>query len=885
MEVPHEPLFVLRQHRAAVLSCSFYPTYVSCGYPFSHPKGEKGSEKGTQELLSPTTKSASHGVSHRSATTCSFSYAHYFLTGDADGVCILWDLRSRKPLLSFDPVLESERQKKMKENEKSMFVTHSTTNRGVLSVGFFPSNILVKVDQMPKKKLLLRCEDQSSRAEDVLSPSYAEFLATENKVNFLSHSPSAISNVKLIERTTAESKKKNVGSDSTRKIGLMQRFGLNRRSRIVENGGSARSFLSLPGFSTMNLKEAKCLHCTDKQSRKWGKRENLSSHSVFFFTQCRNQELYIWELRIGGGSDMDEDEKESNESERKNVCNGSNSNSYLSSTSFSGVFHPLFLSLLYVLPSPQCGFCQVSCAYTYEWRPISSLSLSHSRCPTNNEKNKNSSLYEVSFFSYFAIPQDGPDGVVRICCAHILPEISSLSCVTSFCSSNTCSQLKYQQLTGSFSPSRLLLIPLNLQNHWKEVSLARTFKGGMIMNLHMSRNCASLAGAFESGHVSLFQYRCTSRECHSAHCWGLPQSGSGSERNVDNLGCNAKSSGMPSSCPFEAHLVGVLRAFAEPCVSCFWEPDSSWWRKEWKFFDGSCTSFETREEENHGSSMQSTTSGVVVAASAEGTLHCYQWDQWEKINSFNSKMGESNVFSQDAVRDWSLRWSVRLSRGIGQLFVQGEVVVIGCWDSTIRILSLVNGKVVSILPHHREAVSGLAVCEATLYFIFCAFSDAHHCTNTTSPASFPLHLKDEGRIILPHCDKLSQTDDQVNNEEVGRIISKAIAHRGLQALASFGFDIHYMRNGEEDRFRGGISVLQAKAVTRPDSISCIPMVTSQKKSGGEVVSLESHTLSNTESSEMCIHFASVSKDLTVALWNIDFKVLRSRSGFVEGTSR
>lgn len=885
VEVPHEPLFVLRQHHAPVLSCSFYPTYVSCGYPSSHPKGDKGSEKGTHELVGPTDNSASHWVSHRSATTCSFSYAHYFLTGDADGVCILWDLRSRKPLLSFDPVLESERQNKTKENEKSTFVSHPTTNRGVLSVGFFPSNILVKVDQVVKENLLLRCEDHDSIAEDVLSHSCAEFFANENKVRFLSASASATSNDKLTESTTAESKKKNAWSSSTREIGLKQRFGLNRYSRTVQNGASERPFLSpSPSSTTPNLKEAKCLHSTNKQSRVCGKHEGLCSHSVFFFTQCRNQELYIWELRISGGFEIEESENESNEGDKKNVCNGLNSNSCLSSTSFSGVFHPLFLSLLYVLPSPQCGFCQISCAYTYVWRPVSCFSLSLSRCPPKNEKNRTCSLYEVSFFSYFTIPQEGPDGVVHIWCAYFLPDISPLSCATSFCSSNTCSQLKIPQLNGSSSPSRLVLISLNHQRNWKEVSLARTFKGGMIMNLHMNRNCASLAGAFESGHVSLFQYRCTSKECRSVDCWRLPQTARGSEKDDDNLRCNDNSSGMSSSCGFEPHVVAVLRAFAEPCVSCFWEPDSFWWRKEWKFFDGSCTSSEIREEKNHGSSIPSTTSGVVVAASAEGTLHCYQWDHWGKMNSFNSKMEESNTLPQETVREWSLRWSVRLSRGIGQLFVQGEVVVIGCWDNTVRILSLITGKMVSILPHHRDAVSGLAVCEATLYFIFRAFSVANHRTVTTSHTSFPMDLKEDGRITVSHCDKTCQTDVQVNNEEVGRTIFKAIAHGALQALASFGFDIHYMRNGDVDRFRGGTSVLQAKTETGPDSSSCIHMATSQGKCGGEVVSLQSHTLSTIESSEMCIHFASVSKDLTVALWNIDFKVLKNRSAFAEGSS-
>lgn len=871
-ETPHEPLFVLRRHRAPVLSCSFYPTYGSFGYHSPWPDLGKVSEtrETNEDLKVSSSNVSSFLTTNVSSIISSSTYAHYFLTGDADGVCILWDLRFRKPVLSFQPVLEGERQRKGLPKELSNIISYPMCNQGVLSVGFFPSTITVRGNQF-SKKLLSPSDDHEKKSEDRLRTDIV-FDENAKSLRIRGDVGDRRSEEDLSERCNGEAEGGTLRSTCTGRIGLVQRFALHRRPRTLRHTGSPDINSSTCSPSrTPNLNEDNVVGCVDQLMCRESVDKSTPPLSLYFFTQCRNQHLYVWEFVICGGiGEGRKKEKSIGDSHLMDTPRGS--------TTFScGYFSLRSPSLLYVLPSPQCGFCQVSCAYSYEWDYVADSAFSVSS-QKGRKYRRDFWDYKVSFFSYFSIPQEGSDGVVDLWCGHFDSGRSSLATSASLSLSSTKIEWKNCNLLSS-SSSPLILTPLLAQGNRRGFSLAPSFKGGMIMGLDMSRNAVSLAGAFESGHISLFQYRCTSEDCHANHLSGFPQF----RKTQGKLGynnVNGRSTKMLFSCDFKPHLLAVLRAFAEPCITCAWESDLYWWKKEWKYFKSGSPNIKEVEEEDHLFSMSSTSWGAVVAASAEGMIHCYHSLEEGKISSTNKDGKESTVaLHQDTLRGWSLRWALKFPKGIGQLRIQGEIVVTGGWDSTIRLLSLTTGRVISILSHHREAVNGLSLCDATLYYLFSSGSNGKCETPIALAPPFSTPREREC-TVLPHPEEVSGTSDQLGKKEVGEIISEALARGAAEALTSFGFDIHFMRSGGGIGFCDGADKTETKGRVRseepfPDSFNTI----SGQKVGGVLTSLSSHINSDTRRSEICLYFASVSKDLTIAIWNVDFRVLSTGNNY------
>lgn len=877
-EIPHEPLFVLRQHRSPVLSCSFYPTNVSSGRPSLFSSSKESNEpqemKGEPRVSTPFI--SSYLRSNFSSSICSSTYAHYFLSGDVDGVCILWDLRSRKPLMSFKPSVEAGRQRTDPRKELDGIPSYGTGNLGVLSVGFFPSNIIVKIDRFSQEKLEFSTDNHEKKGEAVDYHTGELTIENENKAGV--GGLNAPFEGKLTKWSVPVGTKEELVGGRTGKIGLIQRFGLHRRFRTSQNSASLQTTSSFaPSAGIENLNESKNAYWGVQPISEGGSDVNTPC-SLYFYTQCRNQELYIWEFSIGGDDKSEGEEKrgrKGSEGVTEILENFSTSTRPSESTSFNSVLPLGNPSLLYVLGSPQCGFCQVSCAYTYEWRWASDLSLPIFFPQKNEWKRKDCWVYEILFSSYFSIPQEGPDGVIHLWCARFATDMFSMNCSTSFCSSTGIRWTRQSHfLSSSF---RLVLTPLHSQRHSRGFSLSHSFNGGMIMSVDMCRNGASLAGAFESGHVSLFQYRCTSEKCGIHQSSGFPHT-LNVGKNCEETDENATSTGLLSSCSFEPHVLAVLRVFPEPCVSCAWEADCYWWKDECKRSrraDSGRPYGST--EKDHPSVVFSAPGCVVVAASAEGMVHCYRCAQEENVIS--PKIGEresSIVPLQNTLREWSLSWTLRLSKGIGQLHIQGEVVVIGCWDSTVRLLSLETGKVMSILPHHREAVNGLSLCGATLYYMFPASRHEKRCASCFS-ASFSRFSTVEDTKGIAHSNEVLESCHQLTSEDVGEIISETLFRGAAKALTSFGFDIHYMRSGgrvePHECSRGSEASGGRNTKPSPSSfLSAIPG-TEFTENG---TNFSFPTDSGAEGNETCLHFASASKDLTIALWNIDFNVLRSR---------
>nr|CCC94097.1 unnamed protein product [Trypanosoma congolense IL3000] len=112
--------------------------------------------------------------------------------------------------------------------------------------------------------------------------------------------------------------------------------------------------------------------------------------------------------------------------------------------------------------------------------------------------------------------------------------------------------------------------------------------------------------------------------------------------------------------------LGVIRTFAETTLSCLWSGNT------------------------------------LFASSAEGRLQCY------------SVLGDVEINDSHLVCDdcpslaCALLWETTLPKGLGCMAVQGNLIVVGSWDHTLRLFDF-SGRVISIFTTHSGAVNQISM--------------------------------------------------------------------------------------------------------------------------------------------------------------------------------
>lgn len=660
------------------------------------------------------------------------SHSHFFLTGDVSGVCVLWDMRIRKPLSIFEPVRLAMSIDNIRNEDDKRGGGGGRGEEGlvgILGVGFFPKGLVL--EKKNSNNNINRVEERMKRSSSWNSspspvPLEKTLAATENKIN---SSFSCInSSIKEGEEVVVQEKNSRLYEPREERRGGM-RFALRRR---MGNAHPSQGTL----LNTNNGMEECGAYKTSHNN-------NHHHHTeLFFFTQCRNQAVYIWRLHI---PDDDHDDASSNP--------------------------PLIPTLIHTLDGFQfpVGFCRMTCAYAYHHHHhhrndnelgnlqhvSSSLSegtnaeMDNNNSNNDNDDNDKSNKKEYSgssenekavscvvipTVSFFALPQESTDGRITVYCAKVVEEESERSCA-------------------------LLLSTLVPEHHRGGFPLASSFKGGTIMCLNVCPDACHLIAGFESGHLVLARFRrnneTSARQAVPAY-EGQVVGGKGEKggqgvcsHSQDLLGSSPPSPPPASSswAPWggEPQVLAVIRAFPEACVTCLWdlwgasreeEDDDSEEEEIVTNNNGENTRRGRRggggvrappnaKEEATSScySPPSLQSSLVFAASAEGTIHCYRYNNTSSSLCLKTHSAEED--DEGRIRDgnqrmmesplWSLLWERGLPRGVGDLVLQGPLLVAAGWDSTVRLLGKRTGQVVSILTHHCEAVNALGAWDAAMF--------------------------------------------------------------------------------------------------------------------------------------------------------------------------
>lgn len=334
------PLFVLQEHAAAVLTCSFYPASTAC-----HERSS------------------------------------LFLSGGVDGVVIVWDLSVRRSIFSFCPVDAA-----CAETENA--AAGAFVNRGVLEVGFIDCTALARADTTA-----------SSSGVAVPQP-HTQLVAT--------------------------------GEPDKQPAGRVARA----RFHVPRRAAGASSTTASGGGSSSN--------------------RDIGSRSVFFFTHCRNRNVYIWEL----------------------AWQAPELNTTASPTPT--------VNLLHTLSVPQHGFCPVATVAT----------------PSDTDRGG-----EVMM----AIPHDG-DGLLslwRVVAAKPAEGAKKPGDTAAASPSFPGPEQQRQPITAppidaaaddhARSPFQLTC--------WETFSASPSIKGGAIMHIAWC-GAEHLCVAFESGHITLCECKC-----------------------------------------------------------------------------------------------------------------------------------------------------------------------------------------------------------------------------------------------------------------------------------------------------------------------------------------------------------------------------------------
>ncbi|CAG9583971.1 conserved hypothetical protein [Leishmania major strain Friedlin] len=576
------PLFVLQEHTDPVLSCSFYPSEV-------YQRDESS----------------------------------WFLSGDAGGLVVLWDLSTRRKMISFSAVTEAHRQ--------LCGISQHGRNRGTSTTG----------DLIPENEVLLERTGTLAfgpHSQSVLSVGFIPLSLSSPQPTAVTANSRGVADA-LVRGSDAEVSNSAVCSavvdHATRGTSEWAhpgrpRFRLSRRAPTRSVSSEQASSLStgdVPDSGAQGF-------------------AFTPSSTICFYTHCRDQRVYIWCL--------------------KRQCTDAPASSPPTRVP----------QLVVVLTAPQHGFCPVESiskaanpftrtylavphesggevtVWELSWRQPNSARLTSSReleekgaSDGPRSSSGNASVYEEEEEEVNTSGMNPMDALIARAAAeerqqakmkqkstrvsgesdldHPSPSAAFPDSVIS--RGERASILCYVDPAATTTSSNFSVRRL------RTFSACPTFKGGMIMRLTMCHDAQHLTVAFESGHIVLARYR-------DADVIDM----------ADEPGEVCHAGGSMSV----ARVRNVTRAFADSALACWWS----------------------------GRRM--------LACSSEGGMHCYDVSA-----------------TAEGLLEAHLVWSVTLRKGIGSVFLQRNLVVAGCWDSTLRLYDARDGRLVSILSYQRETIN------------------------------------------------------------------------------------------------------------------------------------------------------------------------------------
>ncbi|AIO02569.1 hypothetical protein LPMP_354360 [Leishmania panamensis] len=678
------PLFVLQEHADPVLCCKFYPSEV-------YQRDESS----------------------------------WFLSGDAGGHVVLWNLSTRRKIVSFLALAEAHRQ--LRSCSQEGFHTDSP-----VAGGFRPgSSVLL---------------------EQAVTPAFGPHSHSILSVGFIPLSLSSPQRAARPERS---------GVVDTLRRGVDAEVSSSTLCpSVLEHTAKSPSGWTRPGRQRFRLSRREPTRSLDSQKMLASSTGDVlddsapgldftPSSTICFYTHCRDQRVYIWSL--------------------KRQC-----------ADVPAASLPTRVpQLVVVLTAPQHAFCPAESiskvvshftrtylavphelggevtVWELAWRNPSSVQ------PTNGTVSEESRAFDgprssVSSANVYEEEEDNVstsgmnpmDALIARAAAEERrqaameqkpskvsgeSEVSHPSQPAAFLKSvasggERASILCYAHpvattASSNFSVRRLCTF-----------SACPTFKGGTIMRLTMCHDAQHLTVAFESGHIVLVRYRRADV--------------------TDMIEQPGEVFHLHGSSPV-AQVRNVTRAFAESALICWWSGRR------------------------------------VLACSSEGAMHCYD------VAATAGELLEAR-----------LMWSVALRKGIGSVFLQRNLVVAGCWDSTLRLYDARDGRLVSILSYQRETINDVRMAPPSIARV----------------AAFGFDVR-QPRMYVDLPRTLSTT------------ITACIASSSTAATQGSPLQLN----------ESPLSEVDVSGATPPNS--------------------SSETLSEEE--QLVYLFASVSKDRTVALWRVD----------------
>lgn len=574
----HSPLFTLHEHSSAVMTCSFFP---SCNY-----------SRGQSNL---------------------------FLSSDVAGTVILWNLLTRRCLLRFVPSEEARAQmgslRSLSHEESGNVSDISTGLRGPHSSSVIALGFLLCSSASPPSRYDESSAQQSGSLEATLRNNFIDTVQVHSRKKVHSTEVSGVLSeaFPLSDPTTLSTISAPAESDLRR-----QRFRLLRRP--LQLSTLTNNSTEIPSSS--------------------GSAAHDSPSPIFFFTQCRDQRLYVWSFEHPRNSCGD-----------KGDCTS------------GGV--PILIEVLTV---PQNGFCPAAATYTQDGH-CTFLALPHDADGYLSVWQFTKTIQTQTTGSLLVAPLDNDATVTNEVTAE--RQSTSRSSIQKAAEETASTMNAFMTLFAESEKQTHAAITLprggessssaiwQTGQHKKstycrqspnsplKVRLLSCFsasprvKGGVIMRLMMCEDTRHIGVAFESGHISLCNFR---------------------DDGVVTEGGNSTGTG---------HVRCLLRAFPESALTCLWS------------------------------------GSTVLATSAEGDIHCYAVERVAPPSLLSTTAVSSTVAT--CKLSLQLKWSTRLRKGIGSIFLQSNLVVAGGWDSTLRLYDARDGRQLSIFAHHDGTVEALAV--------------------------------------------------------------------------------------------------------------------------------------------------------------------------------
>ncbi|CAJ1993819.1 WD domain G-beta repeat [Leishmania donovani] len=575
------PLFVLQEHADPVLSCRFYPSEV-------YQRDESS----------------------------------WFLSGDAGGLVVLWNLSTRRKMISFSALTEAHRQ--------LCGISQHRRNCGTPVAGGL----------MPENEVLL---------EQAGTPAFGPHSQSILSVGFI---PLSLSS----PQPTVVTENRRVVADALARDSDAEVSSGAVCPAVFDHAARGTSDWAHPGRPRFRLSRRAPTRSVSSEQASSSTGDVLDSgapgsaftpsSTICFYTHCRDQRVYIWCL------------------ERQ--CTDAPASSPATRVP----------QLVVVLTAPQHGFCPVESiskaaspfTRTYlavphesggevtiwelSWRQPNTARLTNSRelegkgaSDDPRSSSGNANAYEEEEEEVNTSGMNPMDALIARAAAEeqrqakMKQKSTRVSRESDFHHPYPSSAFPDSVVSRGERASILCYVDPAATTTSSNFSVRRlctfsacpTFKGGTIMRLTMCHDAQHLTVAFESGHIVLARYR-------DADVIDVADQPRGA--------CHAGGS-LPV-----ARVRNVTRAFADSALVCWWSGRR------------------------------------VLACSSEGGMHCYDVSA-----------------TAEGLLEVHLVWSVTLRKGIGSVFLQRNLIVAGCWDSTLRLYDARDGRIVSILSYQRETIN------------------------------------------------------------------------------------------------------------------------------------------------------------------------------------